>query len=185
MRAIACNHWAEGGAGAAELARVVTELCGTAPNFKLLYPDEMPLEEKIRTIATQIYGAATVTFEPAAAKQLREFTAAGFAALPVCMAKTQYSFSADATLHGAPEGFTLNIREVRLSAGAQFIVALCGQILTMPGLPAAPPRKTTSLTPPASSAAFSDATHGGDRARISEQVRRRQFQHRLYTKAAA
>ena len=147
VRAIACNHWAEGGAGAAELASMVTELCGTAPNFKLLYPDEMPLEEKICTIATQIYGAAAVAFEPAAARQLREFAAAGFAALPVCMAKTQYSFSADATLRGAPEGFTLNIREVRLSAGAQFIVALCGEILTMPGLPRHPAAEDIFLDP--------------------------------------
>ena len=138
IKVVACNHWAAGGAGALELASVVRALSDTPSSFQLLYPDDLPLAEKIRTVATQIYGATDVTFEPAAAKQLREFTSAGFAALPVCMAKTQYSFSADPTLRGAPDHFSLNIREVRLAAGAGFIVALCGNILTMPGLPRHP-----------------------------------------------
>lgn len=138
VRVAACNHWAEGGAGAQELASAVRALCETPSSFQLLYPDDMPLADKIRTVATQIYGAAEVSFEPAAARQLREFASAGFAALPVCMAKTQYSFSADPTLRGAPENFSLKIREIRLAAGAGFIVALCGEILTMPGLPRHP-----------------------------------------------
>jgi formate--tetrahydrofolate ligase len=135
---VACNHWAEGGAGALELASAVRELCETPSSFQLLYPDDMALEEKIRTVATRIYGATEVSFEPAAARQLREFASAGFAALPVCMAKTQYSFSADPALRGAPDDFSIKIREVRLAAGAQFVVAFCGEILTMPGLPRHP-----------------------------------------------
>ena len=138
LTVVACNHWAEGGAGALALASAVRALCAEPSSFQLLYPDDMPLEEKIRAIATRIYGAASLSFEPAAARQLREFAAAGFARLPVCMAKTQYSFSADPSQRGAPEGFGIHIREVRLAAGAQFIVAFCGEILTMPGLPRHP-----------------------------------------------
>ena len=138
LTVVACNHWAEGGAGALALAGAVRALCAEPSSFQLLYPDDMPLEEKIRAIATRIYGAASLSFEPAAARQLREFAAAGFARLPVCMAKTQYSFSADPSQRGAPEGFGIHIREVRLAAGAQFIVAFCGEILTMPGLPRHP-----------------------------------------------
>ncbi|MDD2706275.1 MAG: formate--tetrahydrofolate ligase, partial [Acidocella sp.] len=135
VRVIACNHWAEGGAGALELADEVAALVREPAEFRFLYPDDMPLEEKIRAIATRIYRAADVQFEPLALRQLRGFAEAGFGALPVCMAKTQYSFSADPAAKGAPEGFSLKIREVRLSAGAGFVVALCGEILTMPGLP--------------------------------------------------
>jgi len=135
VRAISCTHWAAGSLGAGELAEAVAEMVETPHRFRLLYPDDAPLEEKIRTIAREIYGAAAVVFEPAAAAQLRGFAAAGFGHLPVCMAKTQYSFSSDPALKGAPEGFTLKIREARLAAGAGFVVALCGEILTMPGLP--------------------------------------------------
>ena len=138
VAAIACNHWAEGGAGAAELADAVTELCKNPPVFRLLYADDWPIERKIRTIAQQIYRAADVFFEPQAIRQCQNFTASGFGDLPVCMAKTQYSFSADPTEKNAPAGFILKIRELRLSAGAGFIVALCGEILTMPGLPRHP-----------------------------------------------
>jgi formate--tetrahydrofolate ligase len=113
----------------------VTGLADQKPAFHTLYPDDMPLAQKIRTVATEIYGAAEVSFEPAAQSQLQAFEAAGFGALPVCMAKTQYSFSADPAWKGAAENFTLKVREVRLSAGAGFVVALCGEILTMPGLP--------------------------------------------------
>jgi formate--tetrahydrofolate ligase len=135
VRAIACNHWAAGGAGAAELAEIVTQLTSEPRDFRLLYADDLPLEQKIRAVAREIYRAGDVTFDAAAAAQLRGFAAAGFGHLPVCMAKTQYSFSSDPALKGAPEHFTLNIREARLSAGAGFVVALCGEILTMPGLP--------------------------------------------------
>jgi formate--tetrahydrofolate ligase len=135
VQAVPCNHWAEGGQGALALAEAVMALAEQQSSFQLLYPNDMKLEQKIRTIATEIYGAAEVSFEPAAQSQLQAFEAAGFGALPVCMAKTQYSFSADPALKGAAENFNLRVREVRLSAGAGFVVALCGEILTMPGLP--------------------------------------------------
>ncbi len=135
VRAISCEHFARGGAGAAALADTVAELAESSKAFTPLYPDTMPLEEKIATIAREIYGAAGIDLESRAAAQLRAFTEAGFGNLPVCMAKTQYSFSADPALRGAPTGFTLPIREIRLSAGAGFVVALCGDTVTMPGLP--------------------------------------------------
>src|SRR3984957_12354483 len=135
VQAVPCNHWAEGGQGALALADAITALTEQKPAFRPLYPDDMPLQQKTRTVATEIYGAAEVSFEPSAQSQLQAFEAAGFGALPICMAKTQYSFSADPALKGAAENFTLKIRDVRLSAGAGFVVALCGEILTMPGLP--------------------------------------------------
>jgi formate--tetrahydrofolate ligase len=138
VQAISCTHWADGGAGAAALAEAVVALAETPPELHPLYPDDLKLADKIRTIATEIYRAETVTFAPSALAQLEKFEAAGFAALPVCMAKTQYSFSTDPALKGAPTGFELHIRETRLSAGAGFVVALCGDILTMPGLPRHP-----------------------------------------------
>lgn len=140
--AILCRHWAEGGAGAEDLARAVAALVEDAPTmrdtFSLLYPDDARLEDKVRTIAREIYGAADVAFEPRAARRLAELEAEGFGDLPVCMAKTQYSFSADPSLKGAPTGHVLPVREVRLAAGAGFIVALCGDIMAMPGLPRSP-----------------------------------------------
>jgi formate--tetrahydrofolate ligase len=138
VQAIACEHFARGAAGAAELAQAVVALAEGPSSFAPIYPDAMPLADKIRTIAQAIYGAGEIALEPKAATQLRAFTDAGFAGLPVCMAKTQYSFSADPALRGAPSGFTLPVREIRLAAGAGFIVALCGNILTMPGLPRTP-----------------------------------------------
>jgi formate--tetrahydrofolate ligase len=139
VQAVPCSHWAEGGAGAMALGQVVTRLAGSAGGFRLLYEDSVPLAGKIERIATEIYGAGAVTYTDEAARQLVQFEARGFGALPVCMAKTQYSFSTDpAQRGGAPSGFTLPVREVRLAAGAEFIVALCGNILTMPGLPRHP-----------------------------------------------
>jgi formate--tetrahydrofolate ligase len=133
------THWADGGKGALDLARGVAALADAgAPDFRLLYPDEMPLIEKIRTVAREIYGAADVAPTPAALKQLAALEAAGHGHLPVCMAKTQYSFSVDPDLRGAPDGHIVPIRELRLSAGAGFVVALCGEIRTMPGLPRHP-----------------------------------------------
>ncbi|HEU0117343.1 MAG TPA: formate--tetrahydrofolate ligase [Alphaproteobacteria bacterium] len=134
-----CRHWAEGGKGAVDLAKTVAELAdsGTA-KFKPLYPDDMPLAEKIRTVAREIYRAKDVDFAAEALEKLKAYEAEGFGKAPVCMAKTQYSFSANPDLRGAPEGFTLPVRDVRLSAGAGFVVALCGEIMTMPGLPREP-----------------------------------------------
>jgi formate--tetrahydrofolate ligase len=134
-----CRHWAEGGAGAVGLAHAVAALAQSGRSrFAPLYPDATPLADKIRIVAREIYRAAGVAFSDAALADLAAFEAAGFGGAPVCMAKTQYSFSADPALLGAPTDHILPVREVRLSAGAGFIVALCGQILTMPGLPRVP-----------------------------------------------
>jgi len=134
-----CRHWAEGGAGAVGLAREVMALADSGQaRFTPLYPDDLPLADKIRTVAREIYRARYVDFSDVALAKLSEYEEDGFGAAPVCMAKTQYSFSADPTLLGAPEGHVLPVRDVRLSAGAGFVVALCGQIMTMPGLPRVP-----------------------------------------------
>jgi formate--tetrahydrofolate ligase len=139
VTALVCEHWAKGSAGAEPLARAAVALIGEKrADLKLLYPDDMKLIDKIRTIATTIYGAGEVTASKSVTDRLEEFEKLGFGALPVCMAKTQYSFSADPELRGAPEGFALSVRDVRLSAGAEFVVAICGDIMTMPGLPRAP-----------------------------------------------
>ncbi len=134
-----CTHWSDGAAGAANLARIVAKLVDDkAARFKTLYPDEAPLADKLRTIAQQIYRADDVAITPAALKKLRGFEAAGFGNVPVCIAKTQYSFTADPTKLGAPRGHILPIRDVRQSAGAGFVVAVAGDIMTMPGLPRRP-----------------------------------------------
>jgi len=142
---VLCRHWAEGAAGAAELAAAVRGLIDGPSSFAPLYAPALPLVEKIRTIARRIYRAADVALEPAAAKKLAGWQAGGYAQLPVCMAKTQYSFSADPKVLGAPEGFVLPVRDVRLSAGAGFVVALCGDIMTMPGLPRVPAANSIRL----------------------------------------
>jgi formate--tetrahydrofolate ligase len=133
-----CRHWADGGKGAEALAREVVRLCDGPSDFKPLYPDDLPLADKIRSVAHEIYRAGDVSFAPDAAKKLKQYEGDGFGHLPVCMAKTQYSFSADPEARGAPSGFTLPVRDVRLSAGAGFVVALCGDLMTMPGLPRDP-----------------------------------------------
>lgn len=139
VRVALSEVFAKGGEGGEELAReVLTVLDEGKADFHMLYEDELPLEEKIRRIAKEIYGADGVTFAPAAHKELANITDMGYGSLPVCIAKTQYSFSDNAKLTGAPEGFTLNVREVRLSAGAGFVVVVCGSIMTMPGLPKHP-----------------------------------------------
>ena len=131
-------HWAKGGAGAEDLAQKVVELCDSgAADFKPLYPSEMPLWDKIQTIAREIYRAEEVTAPAAVLKQL-EMLQEHYGEFPICMAKTQYSFSTDPSLKGAPSGHSLNIREVRLSAGAEFLVVVTGDIMTMPGLPREP-----------------------------------------------
>ncbi|MCL6706939.1 formate--tetrahydrofolate ligase [Pseudomonas sp. R2.Fl] len=137
--AILCRHWAEGSAGIEELAWKVAELAdGGQADFRPLYPDNLPLMEKIETVASKIYHAAEVTADKAVRDQLRTWEEQGYGDLPVCMAKTQYSFSTDPTLRGAPEGHSVHVREVRLSAGAGFVVAITGEIMTMPGLPRSP-----------------------------------------------
>jgi formate--tetrahydrofolate ligase len=139
VRAFPCRHWAEGSAGLLPLAAEVARLADSgASQFDLLYPDDMPLAAKIETVAKRVYRAASVQIAPAAMAQLKSFEAMGHGALPVCMAKTQTSFSADPTLLGAPEGHVVPVREVRLAAGAGFVVAICGDIMTMPGLPRTP-----------------------------------------------
>ena len=139
VRAVLCTHWADGGAGAEELAHAVVGLVeGGQADFRTLYPDGMGLWDKIQTISRQIYGADRAEAPANVLKQLQEWEHAGFGGLPVCMAKTQYSFSADPTRLGAPSGHVVPVREVRLSAGAGFVVAICGDIMTMPGLPRRP-----------------------------------------------
>ena len=138
-KAILCSHWAEGGAGIEELAHHVVALCeGGTASFKPLYPDAMPLLEKIRTIAKEIYRAADIAPDASVVTALKDMEAAGYGHLPICMAKTQYSFSTDPNSRGAPTGHVVPVREVILSAGAGFIVAVCGEIMRMPGLPKVP-----------------------------------------------
>ncbi|WP_423210266.1 formate--tetrahydrofolate ligase [Paracoccus yeei] len=147
VQAVLCRHWAMGGAGAEDLARAVVDLaCSGAADFRLLYPDDMPLWDKIETVATRIYRAERVEPAPGVREQIEAWQAQ-HGHLPVCMAKTQYSFSADPAALGAPEGFVIPLREVRLSAGAGFLVAICGEIMTMPGLPREPAALRIGLDP--------------------------------------
>jgi len=144
--AILCRHWEQGSAGILDLATRVAEIADSGvAEFAPLYGDDLSLFDKIDCIAKRIYHAAEVTAPPQVLAQLKEWEAAGYGKLPVCMAKTQYSFSADPTLRGAPEGHTIPVREVRLSAGAGFVVAICGEIMTMPGLPRVPAAESIHL----------------------------------------
>ena len=136
--AVLCRHWADGSAGITALAEAVVRIAETPSQFRPLYPDAMPLFSKIERIATEIYRAGEVTAEKAVRDQLVDWEHQGYGNLPVCMAKTQYSFSTDPSLRGAPEGHAVHVREVRLSAGAGFVVAITGEIMTMPGLPRVP-----------------------------------------------
>jgi formate--tetrahydrofolate ligase len=133
------KHWAEGGKGIAAMARRVAEIAdGGSASFAPIYPDDMPLVTKIETIAKKIYRADGIVADKSIRDQLKTWEDMGYGKLPVCIAKTQYSFTTDPNARGAPTGFTIPVREVRLSAGAGFIVAICGEIMTMPGLPKAP-----------------------------------------------
>jgi formate--tetrahydrofolate ligase len=146
VQAVVCRHWAEGAAGAEELAHAVVGLVeADTARFAPLYPDETPLADKITAVATRIYRADRVVFSEAARARLDAWQAAGFGDLPVCLAKTQYSFTTDPVRLGAPVGHELKVREVRLSAGAGFVVAICGGILTMPGLPRHPAAEAIGL----------------------------------------
>ena len=137
--AIVCKHWSDGSEGTKQLAQKVVEICDSnAADFQPLYKDDLPLIDKIKCVATEIYRAADISADKKIINQLNDWEKAGYGNLPICMAKTQYSFSADPNLLGAPEGHTIPIREVRLSAGAGFIVVICGDIMTMPGLPSVP-----------------------------------------------
>ncbi|MEO3715741.1 formate--tetrahydrofolate ligase [Roseateles flavus] len=146
VRCVLSSHWAQGGAGAEALARAVVQACeGEAPALGLLYQDADGLAHKLQAVATRIYGAEDIDFEPAAFRQLEEITALGHGHLPVCIAKTQYSFSSDPKRLGAPQGHRLRVRELRLHAGAEFVTAICGDIMTMPGLPKSPAAERIGL----------------------------------------
>ena len=139
VKALDCTHWADGGAGAEDLAREVAALCDAGgAEFRTLYPDDLPLWEKTERIARDIYGAEKISAGSKVRDQFKQFEQAGYGHYPVCIAKTQYSFSTDPSLLGAPTGHVVPIREVRLAAGAEFIVVVCGDIMTMPGLPRRP-----------------------------------------------
>jgi formate--tetrahydrofolate ligase len=143
---ILATHWGEGSKGAAELARTVVDLIEKVPSdFKYVYDDAQPLWDKIRAIATRIYGASDVAADAKVRNQIRKLQDDGYGHYPVCVAKTQYSFAADATLRGAPSGHVVNVREVRLAAGAEFVVMICGDIMTMPGLPKVPSAEKIDL----------------------------------------
>ena len=135
---VLANHWADGGPGAAALAEKVVAACETQSSMTFVYEDDLSLFAKIEAIAHRVYGASEVTADKKIRTQIKELEAAGYGHFPVCVAKTQYSFSTDPTLRGAPTGHSINIREVRLAAGAEFIVMVCGDVMTMPGLPKVP-----------------------------------------------
>ena len=136
---ILARHWAEGGKGAEEVARAVVKMIETTPaDFKFVYEEQLPLWDKIRTVATKIYGASDVNADTKVRAQIKKLQDDGYGHYPICVAKTQYSFSTDPLLRGAPSGHVINVREVRLAAGAEFIVLVCGDIMTMPGLPKRP-----------------------------------------------
>jgi len=143
---VVARHWAEGGVGAENLAREVVRLTTTTPpDFKFVYEDSATLWDKVNKVAKTIYGAGEVTAEPNVRAQLERLQALGYGHYPICIAKTQYSFSTDPELRGAPSGHVLNVRQVRLAAGAEFVVMICGEILTMPGLPARPSSETIDV----------------------------------------
>ena len=146
VKASMCTHWSDGGDGAKELAQNVIDICEESKNtFKFLYEDDLTLFKKIEKIAQEIYHASEVVADTKVRQQLKDFETKGFGKLPVCIAKTQYSFSTDPNLKGAPTGHVLPIREVRLSSGAEFIVVVCGDIMTMPGLPSVPAANSIKL----------------------------------------
>ncbi len=146
VKASKCTHWSNGSEGTVELAKNVTEICEDKKDtFKFLYDDDLPLFKKIEKIAQEIYSASEVVADTKVRQQLKDFEENGYGKLPVCIAKTQYSFSTDPNLKGAPTGHVLPVREVRLSSGAEFIVVVCGEIMTMPGLPRVPAADSIKL----------------------------------------
>jgi formate--tetrahydrofolate ligase len=146
VECVMADHWAQGGAGALELAETVVRTIDERPSdFTPLYPDNMSLWDKTRTIAQEIYGADDITADKSVRDRFAELEKEGFGKLPICVAKTQYSFTTSVDTKGAPSGFTIPIREVRLSAGAEFVVVICGDIMTMPGLPKVPAANNIEL----------------------------------------
>lgn len=145
-KAYLCTHWSEGGKGAEQLAHGVLEaIDNNQQQFSFLYPDQMPLFEKVECIATKIYGAASVLADKKVKAEFEDYQKRGYGHFPICMAKTQYSFSSDPNLRGAPSGHQIQIREIRLAAGAEFLVVICGEIMTMPGLPRLPAANNIKL----------------------------------------
>jgi formate--tetrahydrofolate ligase len=142
---VLATHWGDGGKGAAELARTVVELCETKSNFRYVYDEKDSLWEKINHVAKRIYRASEVTADAKVRAQIKKLQDDGYGHYPVCVAKTQYSFSTDAQLRGAPDGHVINVREVRLAAGAEFVVMICGDVMTMPGLPKVPSAEKIDL----------------------------------------
>mgnify|MGYP001399863385 FL=1 len=147
VKAILCSHWANGSDGTLELAEEVVRICDSSDptNFRFMYEDNVSLVEKIRSVAQKIYRADDIAIDKSVSDQLKGFEESGYGDLPICIAKTQYSFSTNPTLRGAPNGFSVPVREVRLSAGAGFIVVVTGQIMTMPGLPKIPSANSIML----------------------------------------
>ncbi len=145
VESVLCQHWSKGGEGAIELAKKIVDLVDQKTSFKFLYDDKIPLFEKIETIAKEIYDAKEVIADNKIRTQLKQFEENGYGNFPICIAKTQYSFSTDPKLKGAPSGHSIPIREVRLSSGAEFIVVVCGEIMTMPGLPSVPAANSIHL----------------------------------------
>jgi formate--tetrahydrofolate ligase len=146
IKVVVANHWAEGGSGAADLAHIVVDLCEQPSSPTFVYEDSDPLWEKMRKIATKVYGAADITADAKVSQRIKELQEGGYGHYPVCVAKTQSSFSTDPNLRGAPSGHRVNVREVRLAAGAEFVVMICGDIMTMPGLPKVPSAEKIDLT---------------------------------------
>jgi formate--tetrahydrofolate ligase len=138
VKVVLATHWADGGKGATELAKMVVEACDKKSNFSFVYEEQDSLWEKVNKIAKKVYRAAEVTADAKVRNQIKKLQEDGYGHYPVCVAKTQYSFSTDAQLRGAPENHVINVREVRLAAGAEFVVMVCGDIMTMPGLPKVP-----------------------------------------------
>ncbi len=146
VKVVVANHWAEGGKGAANLAKIVVDLCETKSSPTFVYEDSDPLWDKMKKIATKVYGAADISADSKIRNRIKELQEGGYGHYPVCVAKTQSSFSTDANVRGAPSGHMVNIREVRLAAGAEFVVMICGDIMTMPGLPKVPSAEKIDLT---------------------------------------
>ena len=142
-----CTHWSDGGKGTEDLAKNVVEACkkNNKKSFKFLYTDENPILKKVEIIAKEIYGASGIEYDDKVKEQVNIIEKYGFSKFPVCIAKTQYSFSTDPKLKGAPTGHSLPVREIRLSSGAEFIVVICGSIMTMPGLPKIPAAESIKL----------------------------------------
>jgi len=146
VECVLADHWAQGGKGAVDLAKTVLKTIEAMPSqFKPLYPDDMTLWEKTRTIAREIYRAEDIAADKSVKDRFAELEKEGFGRLPICVAKTQYSFTTTADTKGAPSGFIIPVREVRLSAGAEFVVVICGDIMTMPGLPKVPAANNIEL----------------------------------------